>query len=264
VFGLQFHHQNLMPLTPIYTFVAHTKAEAAKVNANFALFEQCVNIAGDTLTGTLNVRAIVPTSSASYDLGSSSNKFRDIYASGTVVAATVTITTLNATTVNATLVGDGSGVTGVTEAHITDGSLLARNAANETISGTWTFNNTVSAPVTAVGYSTVTTTNIGVNTDGATHNNDLNIGGVGKIRLTDSGGGLSSCLVGGFTGGVEGRVLYVYNHTGTIVIFTSGQGTAANQITIPGGGSGALIGSGGMQQFIYDATEQKWIPNSQD
>jgi hypothetical protein len=36
----------------------------------------------------------------------------------------------------------------ILESQITDGSLLARNAGNETISGTWTFSNAVTIPVT--------------------------------------------------------------------------------------------------------------------
>ena len=36
-------------------------------------------LSGGTLTGTLNSRAIIPTANNSYDLGSSSNRFRDIY-----------------------------------------------------------------------------------------------------------------------------------------------------------------------------------------
>jgi len=72
-----------MPLVPIYTFVAHTRAEASKVNANFLLFEQCVNIAGDTLTGTLVSQTVRPSADDTYDLGTSSNRFKDIYISGT-------------------------------------------------------------------------------------------------------------------------------------------------------------------------------------
>ena len=36
-------------------------------------------LSGGTLTGTLNSRAVIPTANNSYDLGSSSNRFRDIY-----------------------------------------------------------------------------------------------------------------------------------------------------------------------------------------
>ena len=36
-------------------------------------------LSGATFTGTINSRAIIPTANNSYDLGSSSNRFRDIY-----------------------------------------------------------------------------------------------------------------------------------------------------------------------------------------
>ncbi len=43
--------------------------------------------AGDTMTGTLNSRALIPSANNSYDLGSSSNKFKDLYLSGTLSQA---------------------------------------------------------------------------------------------------------------------------------------------------------------------------------
>lgn len=44
--------------------------------------------AGDTMTGTLNSRALIPTSDNTYDLASSSNKFKDLYLSSSVLQLT--------------------------------------------------------------------------------------------------------------------------------------------------------------------------------
>jgi hypothetical protein len=52
--------------------------------------------------------------------------------------------------------GGGANITGIAEANITDGSVLARVGGNETISGTWTFSNAIT-----VG-STVLPTGIGL------------------------------------------------------------------------------------------------------
>lgn len=38
-----------------------------------------VNVTGDTMTGTLNSRSLIPTADNSYDLGSSSNEWRNLY-----------------------------------------------------------------------------------------------------------------------------------------------------------------------------------------
>jgi len=38
-----------------------------------------VNVGGDTMTGTLNTRALIPTANNTYDLGSIANRFRNVY-----------------------------------------------------------------------------------------------------------------------------------------------------------------------------------------
>lgn len=70
------------------TFINGAAADADAVNANFAaLANNAVNRTGGTMTGTLNVRALLPTADATYDLGGVGARFKDAYFSGTVTAA---------------------------------------------------------------------------------------------------------------------------------------------------------------------------------
>lgn len=60
------------------TFVNGTVADATQVNANFtALSSNAVNRNGGTMLGTLNSRALTPTSDATYDVGTSVLRYRD-------------------------------------------------------------------------------------------------------------------------------------------------------------------------------------------
>lgn len=60
------------------TFVNGTVADATQVNANFtALSSNALNRNGGTMLGTLNSRAVTPTSDATYDVGTNVLRFRD-------------------------------------------------------------------------------------------------------------------------------------------------------------------------------------------
>lgn len=60
------------------TFVNGTVADATQVNANFtALASAALNRNGGTMLGTLNSRALTPTSDATYDVGTSVLRYRD-------------------------------------------------------------------------------------------------------------------------------------------------------------------------------------------
>lgn len=79
------------------TFVNGTVADASQVNANFsALSSNALNRNGGTMLGTLNSRALTPTSDATYDVGTSSLRYRDGFFSRNVTIAGTTI--LNALT----------------------------------------------------------------------------------------------------------------------------------------------------------------------
>lgn len=73
---------------PIHTFTNGTTADGSEVTENFQdLYTRMVTAAGDTLTGTLNTRNLIPTANNTYDLGSSGNKFRNLYIEGTISGA---------------------------------------------------------------------------------------------------------------------------------------------------------------------------------
>ncbi len=63
---------------PTYTFTAGTTMRASEFNTNFALLAQCLGLSGGTLTGTLNSQDILPSTSATYGLGSISKLFTGI------------------------------------------------------------------------------------------------------------------------------------------------------------------------------------------
>ena len=54
---------------------------------SYALVEMAnaVKRDGDTLTGTLNTRALVPTANVTYDIGTSTMRYKDLYLSGNTI-----------------------------------------------------------------------------------------------------------------------------------------------------------------------------------
>lgn len=72
-----------MPTVP-HTFSPGTLAESAKVNANFDVFEQVLGLTGGTLTGTLNVQSVIPTTADVYTLGSAALSFKDLFVSDSI------------------------------------------------------------------------------------------------------------------------------------------------------------------------------------
>lgn len=98
------------------TFVNGTVADATQVNANFtALSSNALNRNGGTMLGTLNSRALTPTSDATYDLATNVLRFRDGFFSRNVtIGGTTTLNSLAYTwpasqTANYYLQTNGSG-----------------------------------------------------------------------------------------------------------------------------------------------------------
>ncbi len=102
----------------------------------------------------------------------------------------------------------------------------------------------------------LTKASVAVVCDGATANNDLNIGSAGWLRLTNASGA-AGCAIGGFTGGTDGRILFILNKTGQQVTFAPG-GTAANQIDLASGGEGSVLNADGLTVAVYDGTTSRW------
>jgi hypothetical protein len=79
-------------ISPTYSFVAGTIISPDEVNTNFALLSQALNRTGGTMTGTLTSRSVIPSASATYDLGSTGTRFRDLWLSrNATIAGDVTI-----------------------------------------------------------------------------------------------------------------------------------------------------------------------------
>lgn len=85
------------------TFSPNTTILSAQVNANFStLGTNALNLTGDTMTGTLTAQAIAAALDATYDLGTNTTHFRNLYLSGAVTTSTVTSTTVTTTTLSVT------------------------------------------------------------------------------------------------------------------------------------------------------------------
>lgn len=75
-------------LTPPYTFINGTTADADQVNANFALLGNALNRTGGTMTGTLTSRNVVPDGNNTRDIGALGNVYANVYATTFVGAGT--------------------------------------------------------------------------------------------------------------------------------------------------------------------------------
>ncbi len=131
---------------------------------------------------------------------------------------------------------DGSAITNIPETSIIDGSILARVAANETITGAWTFNATPTAVQVTQTWDNVGTTFKGIEANitataygAASKVVDLRVGGVSKFSI-DPTGKTSTTSFQMTTGAVNGYVL------------TSDASGNASWAALPGGSSGVPSG----------------------
>jgi hypothetical protein len=110
---------------------ARDQANSARLQANNAYAEANlkVNLSGDTMTGTLNVQHLIPTTNVTYDLGTSTKRFRDLYLSGSTIYIGDTVLStagdeMRANTFNAAVSFLSAGL------NVLDQANTARNQAN--------------------------------------------------------------------------------------------------------------------------------------
>ena len=91
-------------------------------------------------------------------------------------------------------------------------------------------------------------------------NNNINIGGASFIRIT---GPTAAFSITGITGGVNGKVVILYNATtyNMTIANENTNSTATNRITTLTG-SGVVTTGVGAITLIYDSTASRWIVTS--
>jgi sugar lactone lactonase YvrE len=95
-------------------------------------------------------------------------------------------------------------------------------------------------------------------------NNDVDLTTVKSTVYMFAGGALTGCQITGFTGGVDGRIVTIFNNSTTNAVqlydanFSISPSAAANKI-LTGTGSNAVIYGNGSVTLRYDGAKQKWI-----
>lgn len=161
------------------TFTPNTTAQSALVNANFSqLGQQALNRAGGIITGNISVDPGITIDGIDIGAvlgGSGTPTFANITVTGqgaftsTGAAAILVSGGITAGSGNVAIIGtdgripaissttfaslSGINLTSIPETAITDGTLLARVASTETISGLWTFTATTVTLTNASGFS---------------------------------------------------------------------------------------------------------------
>lgn len=220
---------------PFPTFTAGTIIQPSEINANFAKFADACNRTGCTMTGTLTSQQITPATTATYDLGVTGTRFRDGWFSRDVTAAT--------------FAGNGAALTALAESNITDGAVLARVAANETISGAWTYSN-AEFWTGVISPSTITADQ---NDYAPTGFSTANV-----VRLSHNNAGASRSITG-LAGGASGRRVLVCNVNASgsaesfVLISESASSSAANRFA-----TGATLAAGNCAEVWYDGTSSRW------
>ena len=93
------------------------------------------------------------------------------------------------------------------------------------------------------------------------NNNNINIGGTSFIRIT---GPTAAFSITGIAGGVDGKVVILYNAAATYNMTIANENTnstATNRITTLTG-SGVVTTGVGAITLIYDSTASRWIVTS--
>lgn len=238
-----------MPITLPETITPGTLADAQEVQDNFdALAAAAANIAGDTFTGTINVRDVIPTTDAARDLGTALLRFRNIYISGSVIGPSAT---------NAFGTVAVSGQSNVVADSASDTlTLIAGTGIAITTDATGD-----SVTITSVGATQAGTSAVNYKSGGILYNSQSDVGNVGSGEdtlisqviaanvLASDGAALNFTLSGTF--GSNGNTKRLKVKFGATTILDQGTGSSPNGVswTI----RGEIIRRGASSQLTYCA-----------
>jgi len=241
--------------TAPYTFNANTTISSAEVNANFStIYANALDRTGGTMTGTLNARHVLPVADNTYDLGSSSYRWANLYvvgavnaASGGTFAAPVSVT--SSTTPQLVVAYDSSNKVNV--------SVSAAGNATWDATGTLTVadNTTFSGTQTTTGAATfngAVTTNATLSAAGASTGlavtNNATVGGtLGVTGALTASGGLTATGVTVGAGPVKLPVTTYTSSPATVsttdvfVTQTAAGATTLNLYTCVAGAKGNVV-----------------------
>lgn len=201
-----------------YVFVAGTTISSTEVNANFSrIYGDALDRTGGTMTGTLTARAIVPAADNTYDLGTPSMRWKDIYVVGSVGSVGGALSAISTTPPQMTIGYDGSNKL---EVSVASNGATTMNASGA--GAAFTFSDTVTA------------------SSALTVNGGFIGGGTGSFADTltlskSSGTGLSLTSANASIGGT-------LNVTGTSTL--GGVATASTGLTVTTGG--VTVSAGGL------------------
>jgi FG-GAP repeat len=122
---------------------------------------------------------------------------------------------------------------------------------------------TATAPLTALDLGGDLSLRTGTLTLVAGLNNNVDINADKKAVYKIAGGGLSGVQISGFTGGIDGRIITIFNNstTGAIQLYDESNNTnlstASNKI-LTGTGQSAVIYGNGSATLRYDGSKQRW------
>jgi hypothetical protein len=161
-------------VTKPHTFADGETIDAARQNANFdEIYSKALNRTGGTMTGAL------AGTSASF--------------SGAVTVGTLNTFTFDQSVQSgASPTFSGTFIGSIPEANITDGAILARLAADETVSGTWTFSNALTSGAVDHTFGSVKVTTVGAASEALIAKNDNKLaffGGSTGFGFYSSAGG---------------------------------------------------------------------------
>jgi hypothetical protein len=196
---------------------------------------------GDTLVGTLYTRALVPTANITYDIGTSTMRYKDLYLSGNTINLGDIQLTANSTSFRVSNTTGGTfpsslantTITGTLTANATTITGNVSVTGNTTLTGTLTVNSTVSTVSNSLFIDSALSNTF---TFLSSNNNNNNVFGNNQTGYTNlilkTDTGTAQIWRGGSTytnyAGNSGLSIYTSNSTGGhIALFPGGDGTAA-------------------------------------